>query len=83
MGKLGGVKGARGALRKASQLNKEGDEPWPGGSVSWSIFQYTERLCMGLIPSQDTYLGCGLDLHLGLVQEATDRCYSFTSMFLS
>ena len=37
----------------------------------------------GSIPGQGTYLGCSFDPQLGLEQEATDPCFSLTSMFLS
>ena len=36
-----------------------------------------------LIPRKGTCLGCGLAPHLGCIQEATNRCFSLTSMFLS
>ena len=34
-------------------------------------------------PSQGTCLGCGFSPWSGYVGEATDRCFSLTSMFLS
>ena len=35
------------------------------------------------IPSQGTCLGCGFGPRLGRVWNATDQCFSLTSMFLS
>ena len=42
----------------------------------------TPKIC-GLIPSQGTYLGCGFIPWLGCMQEATNRCFFLTSLFLS
>ena len=36
-----------------------------------------------LTPGQGTCLGCRFSPQQGSVQEATDQCFSFTSMFLS
>ena len=43
--------------------------PWPGGSVSWSVTQYSK--------------GWRFGRWSGRVREATDQCFSLTSMFLS
>ena len=42
----------------------------------------TKRKVTSSIPDQGTCLGCGLRPWSGHVQEATDRCFSLTSMFL-
>ena len=36
----------------------------------------------GSVLGQGTYLGCRFDPWSGCVREATDQCFSFTSMFL-
>ena len=41
------------------------------------------QMARGSIPGQGTYLGCVFDPPQGYVQEATDRCSSLTSIFLS
>ena len=35
------------------------------------------------VPGQGTFLGCGFGPWLGRMQEATNRCFSHISMFLS
>ena len=37
----------------------------------------------GSIPGQGIYLGCRFNHQLGITQEATNQCFSLTSMFLS
>lgn len=37
----------------------------------------------GVIPSESTYLGCGLDPQSGCVQEASDQCFSHINVALS
>ena len=44
-------------------------QPWPGGSVGWSIILYNRKVAFG--PRS------------GSVQEATDSCFYLTSVFLS
>ena len=38
---------------------------------------------IGSISSQGTYLGCGINPHLGCTWKATNRCFPLTSIFLS
>ena len=45
------------------------EEPWPDGSVGWNIVQNTERLCVIFL--------------FGGMREATDPCFSLTSLSLS
>ena len=43
----------------------------------------TKQMVAGSIPCQGTYLGGGFGHWFERVQEATDLCFSLTSMFLS
>ena len=43
---------------------------------------FHNRKIAGSIPNQDTYLGC-LDPRPPVLQEATDRCFSVTLLFIS
>ena len=52
-------------------------EPWLGGSVGCS------KKLGGLIPSEDTCLNGQFGPQPRCVQEATNQCFSLTSMFLS
>ena len=52
---------------------------WP---VDWSIVSCTRKVA-GLIPSQNTYVGCRFSPQLGNVREATDQYFSLTLLSLS
>ena len=59
-----------------------------GGAALAGWLRWLEHLPMhqkvaGLIPRQGMYLGCGFDPWSKRIQEATNRCLSLTSMFLS
>ena len=54
-----------------------------GGVAQWIECWPVNRKVTGLIPSQGTCLGCGPDSQWGGMQEATDRCFPHTLMFLS
>ena len=43
----------------------------------------TNQKVTGSIPGQGKCLGCGFGPQSGRVREATDRCFSLTSMFVS
>ena len=51
--------------------------------AQWIEHWLANRKATGLIPSQGTCLGGGARSPFGGVREATDRCFSRTSMFLS
>ena len=51
--------------------------------AQWVGVSFCRPKCYGSIPSQGTCLGCGFSPQSGHVQEATDQCFSLTSMFLS
>ena len=51
--------------------------------LGWLEHHPIHQKVAGSIPGQGTYLGCGFDLRSGRVWEATDRCFSITSTFLS
>ena len=53
------------------------------GGVSWLEHCSIYQKVAGSIPGQGTYLGCEFDPWLGCLWEATDQCFSLTSMFLS
>ena len=53
------------------------------GVLSWLEHRSVNQKVMGLIPGQDTCLGCGFSPQLGCMQKAADQCFSLTSMFLS
>ena len=52
------------------------------GSVGWRVIPY-KKTGVGLISDQGTRLGCRLDPQSGCIGEATNPCFSLTSMFLS
>ena len=43
----------------------------------------TEQKVAGSIPGQGACLGCGFSPQSGRTQEASNRCFSLTSIFLS
>ena len=51
--------------------------------LSWLKHHSIQQKVAGSNPGQGPYLGCGFDPQLGHIQEATDWCFSLTSMFLS
>ena len=51
--------------------------------LSWLEHRPVHRKVVVSVPSQDTYLGHMFDPLSGCVREATDQCFSLTSMFLS
>ena len=53
------------------------------GVAQWIECQPVNQKVAGLIPSQGTCLGLQARSPSGGVQEATNRCFSHTSMFLS
>ena len=53
------------------------------GRVSWLEHCPVDQRVAGLIPSQDTYLGCRLCPSLGHMQGRTANWHSLASMFLS
>ena len=57
-------------------------ESWPGW-LSWLDLHSIHQRVAGFIPSQDTYIDCGFSPPLGCLWEATNRCFSITSVFLS
>ena len=63
-------------------LTKALKGPWPVW-LSWLEHCSIEQGVMKSIPVQDTCLGCGFGPWLRCIWEATDWCFSLTSMFLS
>ena len=53
------------------------------GWVSWLEHCPVHQKVVGSIPSQDIYPGCRFDPCSRFVREATDRCFSLTSLSLS
>ena len=51
--------------------------------LSWLEHLPTHQKVAGLILGQGTDVGCGFNPRSGPVQEATDQCFSLTTMFLS
>ena len=68
------------ASKKKKNPNKP-NMPWPGGSVGYCIIN-TLKGC-GFDPWSGHTPRLKFDPQSGLVQEATDQCFSLTSMFLS
>ena len=60
-------------------INHNGDQPAVAGVAQWIEHQPANLNVASSIPSQGTCLGC----LIGDVREATNRCFSGTSMFLS
>ena len=53
------------------------------GWLSWLEHRPIHQNVAGSICGQGTYPGCGFDPQSGHIREATNRCFSLTSMFLS
>ena len=66
---------------KTLSMLREGGSLLLGGSVGWSIVPYTK--CHRLDPQSGHILRLWFGSSLGHIQEATDGCFSLTSMFLS
>ena len=56
--------------------------PALAGVAQWLAYWPVNQKVTGLIPSQDTCLGCGPGPQAGGLREATDLCVSCTPMFL-
>ena len=67
------------------------NKPWPGGSFGWNIIPYTKKnpkktkikKHCGFHLGQVIYQGCGFHPQSGHVQEATNQCFSLTSLTFS
>ena len=52
--------------------------PAPVGLLSWLEHHPVHQRVAGLIPGQDTYLGCRFNPHSGCILEATNWCFSLS-----